>query len=235
MLLEISELNVGYGDIQVLWDLHLKIQEGQIVALVGSNGAGKSTLLKCISGLLRPYKGRILFRGKDITQAPSKEIVREGIIHVPEGRRLFPDMTVEENLLMGAFRRKPAKPISEKLDEIYSLFPRLGERRSQKAGSLSGGEQQMCAIARGLIGDPELLIIDEMSLGLAPLIVDDLIEIVTRINEQGTAVLIVEQDVQLALDHSDYGYVLATGRLAMEGPSKDLLQNPEIKEVYLGM
>ncbi len=235
MLLEIRDLDVGYGDIQVLWDVSINIEEKQIVALVGSNGAGKSTLLKTISGLLKPYKGSIIFDGKDITRTHSKEIVSMGIIHVPEGRRLFPQMTVEENLMMGAFRRKKSKDIKPSLDMVYELFPRLKERRNQKAGSLSGGEQQMCAIGRGLMGNPRLIIIDEMSLGLAPLIVDNLIDIVKEINEQGTTVLLVEQDVQLALDNSHYGYVLSTGRLAMQGPSKELLQNKEIKEVYLGL
>ncbi|HDM77563.1 MAG TPA: ABC transporter ATP-binding protein [Deltaproteobacteria bacterium] len=235
MLLEIRDLDVGYGDIQVLWDVSINIEEKQIVALVGSNGAGKSTLLKTISGLLIPYKGSITFDGGDITNIPSKEIVSKGIIHVPEGRRLFPQMTVEENLIMGAFRRKKSKDLKPALDRVYELFPRLKERQNQKAGSLSGGEQQMCAIARGLMGDPRLLIIDEMSLGLAPLVVDNLIDTVKEINGQGTTVLLVEQDVQLALDNSHYGYVLSTGRLAMQGPSKELLQNKEIKEVYLGL
>jgi len=235
LLLEIRDLDVGYGDIQVLWDVSINIEEKQIVALVGSNGAGKSTLLKTISGLLIPYKGSITFDGGDITNIPSKEIVSKGIIHVPEGRRLFPQMTVEENLIMGAFRRKKSKDLKPALDRVYELFPRLKERQNQKAGSLSGGEQQMCAIARGLMGDPRLLIIDEMSLGLAPLVVDNLIDTVKEINGQGTTVLLVEQDVQLALDNSHYGYVLSTGRLAMQGPSKELLQNKEIKEVYLGL
>ncbi len=235
MLLEIRDLDVGYGDIQVLWDININIEEKQIVALVGSNGAGKSTLLRTISGLLKPYKGSIVFDGKDITNVPSKEIVSRGIIHVPEGRRLFPQMTVEENLLMGAFRRKKSSDLKPALNRVYELFPRLKERRNQKAGSLSGGEQQMCAIGRGLMGDPRLIIIDEMSLGLAPLIVDNLIDIVKEINDQGTTVLLVEQDVQLALDNSHYGYVLSTGRLAMQGPSKELLQNKEIKEIYLGL
>ena len=235
MLLEIRDLDVGYGDIQVLWDINISIEEKQIVALVGSNGAGKSTLLRTISGLLKPYRGSIIFDGEDITSVPSKDIVSKGIIHVPEGRRLFPQMTAEENLLMGAFRRKKSKDVTPALNMVYDLFPRLKERRNQKAGSLSGGEQQMCAIARGLMGDPRLIIIDEMSLGLAPLIVDNLIDIVKQINNQGTTVLLVEQDVQLALDNSHYGYVLSTGRLAMQGPSKELLQNKEIKEVYLGL
>lgn len=235
MLLEIKELSVGYGDIQILWDINLQIEEGQIVALVGANGAGKSTLLKTISGLLKPYSGKIIFQGENITQMPSKEIVAKGIIHVPEGRRLFPHMTVEENLMMGAFRRRKSKNVQPELDKIYQIFSRLKERRQQKAGSLSGGEQQMCAFARGLMGNPKLIFIDEMSLGLAPLIVDDLVDIVKDINQQGTSVLLVEQDVQLALDNSNYGYVISTGRVAMEGDSKELLENQEIKEIYLGL
>ncbi len=235
MLLQINGLSAGYGDVQVLWDIDLEIREKQIVSLVGANGAGKSTLLKVVSGLLAPYDGRIVFQGKDITGAPSKEIVDRGIIHVPEGRRLFPQMSVEENLMMGAFSRRRSGDIQRELSRIYEIFPRLKERVRQNAGSLSGGEQQMCAIARGLMGNPRLIIIDEMSLGLAPLIVDDLIDIVKSINEQGTGVLLVEQDVQLALDNSHYGYVLSTGKVAIQGESKTLLKNKEIKEIYLGM
>jgi branched-chain amino acid transport system ATP-binding protein len=235
LLLEIKGLSAGYGDVQVLWDLNLKVEEGQIVALVGANGAGKSTLLKIISGLLPPYSGEIRYTGQDIVRLPSKEIVRNGIIQVPEGRRLFNQMTIEENLMMGAFRRRKSKDISGELERVYGLFPRLKERRQQTAGSLSGGEQQMCAIARALMGNPRLMLIDEMSLGLAPLIVDHLIDIVKEINQQGTSVLLVEQDVQLALDNSHYGYVLSTGTLAMEGESKELLQKQEIKEIYLGL
>ena len=235
MLLEIKELNVGYGDIQVLWDINLQIEEGQIVALVGANGAGKSTLLKTVSGLINPYSGSIIFQGEDITRLPSKEIVARGIIQVPEGRRLFPQMTVEENLMMGAFRRRKSKNIQLELEKVYKIFSRLAERRRQSTGSLSGGEQQMCAFARGLMGNPRLIIIDEMSLGLAPLIVDDLIDHVKAINQQGTSVLLVEQDVQLALDNSHYGYFLATGKVEMEGNSQELLRNQEIKEIYLGL
>ncbi len=235
MLLEIKGLDAGYGDIQVLWDINLRLESESIVALVGSNGAGKTTLLKVLSGLFHPYRGEITFQGKNITRLPSKEIVSNGIIHVPEGRRLFPQMSVLENLLMGAFRRKKSKDLAPQLSKVYDLFPILKHRSQQSAGSLSGGEQQMCAIARSLMGDPMLLLIDEMSLGLAPLVVDDLIDIVKEINADGTAVLLVEQDVQLALDNSHYGYVLATGRLAMEGVSADLIQNKEIKDVYLGL
>jgi branched-chain amino acid transport system ATP-binding protein len=235
LLLEIKELSAGYGDIQVLWDIDLHMEEGQIVALVGANGSGKSTLLKTISGLLRPYKGSITFQSEDITRMSSKEIVAQGIIQVPEGRRLFPRMTVEENLKMGAFRRKKSKNLQPELQKIYSIFTRLEERKGQMAGSLSGGEQQMCAFARGLMGDPKLIIIDEMSLGLAPLIVDDLVDIVKEINQHGTSVLLVEQDVQLALDNSHFGYVISTGRVVMKGDSRALLQNQEIKEIYLGL
>jgi len=236
MLLEVKNLNVAYGDVQVLWDINLQVDEGQIVALVGSNGAGKSTLLRTLSGFLKPISGEILFDGKPIHGLKSNEIVNMGIIHVPEGRHLFPDMTVEENLLMGAYRRGKDPDIEKDLKEmIYPLFPRLEERRHQKAGSLSGGEQQMVAMARGLIARPRVLLIDEMSLGLAPLIVDDLIDIVKKIHEEGTTIFLVEQDVYLALSNSQYGYVLATGRVIMEGPSKELLENKEIKEVYLGM
>jgi branched-chain amino acid transport system ATP-binding protein len=235
VLLEIKSLSAGYGDIQVLWDIDLQMDEGQVVALVGANGSGKSTLLKTISGLLKPYQGRITFQGQDITRMASKEIVAQGIIQVPEGRRLFPHMTVEENLMMGAFRRKEPGGLQMQLQRIFGMFGRLEERRQQLAGSLSGGEQQMCAFARGLMGNPELIIIDEMSLGLAPLVVDDLVDIVKEINQQGTSVLLVEQDVQLALENSHYGYVISTGRVMMEGDSKTLLQKKEIKEIYLGL
>ncbi len=235
MFLEVKNLNVGYGDVQVLWDVSFKIERGVIVSLVGANGAGKSTLLKTVSGLIRPMSGDILFDGKSLLHLSSKEIVGMGIVHVPEGRRLFPEMTTEENLLMGAYRRGKDPEIVKDLDRIYGLFPRLKERRKQKAGSLSGGEQQMCAMARGLMGNPKLLLVDEMSLGLAPLIVDDLVDIVKEIHQQGTTVFIVEQDVHLALSNSDYGYVLATGHIMMEGKSQELLGKKEIKEVFLGL
>lgn len=235
MLLEIQSLTAGYGDIQILSKINLEVAAGQVVALVGANGAGKSTLLKTISGLIKPSAGKIFFNGQDITSFPAKEIVSSGIIQVPEGRRLFPEMTVEENLILGTFRRKKAIPLQNHLDEIYNFFPKLKERRKQKAGSLSGGEQQMCAIARGLMGDPRLLLIDEMSLGLAPFIVDNLIEIVKEINQHGTSVLLVEQDVQLALENADFGYILATGQIVGKGPTKDLLEDQEIKTLFLGL
>jgi len=235
MLIEIKNLDVAYGDVQVLWDLNLQIKRGTIVSLVGSNGAGKTTLLRTLSGLLKYKNGDIIYDGESLKGKPSEYIVEKGIIHVPEGRHLFPDMTVEENLLMGAYYRKNDPEITDDLEHIYSLFPRLKERRNQKAGSMSGGEQQMCAMGRGLMGKPNVLLVDEMSLGLAPLIVDDLIDIVHKIRDEGTTVFLVEQDVQLALENSDYGYVLDTGKIAMEGPSKELIVNPDVKKIYLGL
>lgn len=235
MFLEVEKLDVAYGDVQVLWDVSFSIEEGKIIAVVGANGAGKSTLLKTISGIKSPIRGEIRFQGEQIETMQPSEVVRRGIIQVPEGRKLFAEMTVEENLLMGAYHRRKDPEIGADLEWVYELFPRLKKRCRQKAGSLSGGEQQMTAIGRGLMGRPVLFLIDEMSLGLAPLIVDNLVEIVTNINRQGTTILLIEQDVQLALEHADYAYVLESGRLAKEGPSKDLLGDPEIKEIYLGM
>ncbi len=234
MLLEVKNINAGYGDVQVLWDVSLHVEEGEIVALVGSNGAGKSTLLKVISGIVQPMSGEIFFAGERITGLPSEQIVARGIVQVPEGRRLFPEMSVEENLLMGAYTRRD-NGVMRDLEWMYQLFPILGERRRQEAGSLSGGEQQMCAVARGLMGRPKLLLIDEMSLGLAPIIVDDLIEIVAQINEQGTTILLVEQDVQVALEQADRGYVLEVGHVVMEGPARVLLEDPRVREAYLGI
>ncbi len=233
-MLEVKHVNAGYGEVQVLWDVSLRVERGEIVALVGSNGAGKSTLLKVISGIITPMSGEILFEGAPIAGLPSEQIVRRGIVQVPEGRRLFPEMSVEENLLMGAYTRRDHQ-VKADLEWVYSLFPRLAERRNQEAGSLSGGEQQMCALARGLMGRPKLLLIDEMSLGLAPIIVDSLIEIVRQMNEQGTTILLVEQDVQVALEQADRGYVLEVGRITLEGTARELLQDPRIKEAYLGL
>jgi ABC-type branched-subunit amino acid transport system ATPase component len=235
MLLEVNHLDVAYGDVQVLWDVSFAVEEGKIIAVVGANGAGKSTLLKTISGVKAPRGGEIRFRGERLDTLSPHDVVQRGIIQVPEGRKLFAEMTVEENLLMGAYHRRRDPEIAADLEHVYELFPRLKERLRQKAGSLSGGEQQMVAIGRGLMGRPALFLIDEMSLGLAPLIVDNLVEIVAAINQQGTTILLIEQDVQLALENSDYAYVLETGRLAKEGPSRELLGDPVIKEIYLGI
>lgn len=235
LLFEVEGLDVAYGDVQVLWDISFSAAEGKIIAIVGSNGAGKTTLLKAISGLLKPRQGEIRFAGERLDTLAPPEVVRRGVIQVPEGRKLFPEMSVEENLLMGAYHRGRDGEVAADLDEVYELFPRLKERRRQKAGSLSGGEQQMAAIGRGLMGKPRLFLIDEMSLGLAPLIVDNLVEIVAKINRRGTTILLVEQDVQLALENSDQAYVLETGKVARQGPSAELLQDPEIKNIYLGV
>jgi len=234
-MLSVKNLNAGYGDVQVLWDLSFSIDEPKILAVVGSNGAGKTTLLRTISGVIKPKSGEIHFKGERIDGSSSHHIVQKGIIHVPEGRRLFPDLTVDENILMGAYARRKGKDLQKGLNEIYELFPRLAERKKQKAGSLSGGEQQMAAIARGLMGDPEILLIDEMSLGLAPLIVDNLVDVVSMIYERGSTVMLIEQDVQLALENSHYTYIMDTGRIVKEGESKDLLDDPEIKDIYLGV
>jgi len=234
-MFSVKNLNAGYGDVQVLWDLSFSIDEPKILAIVGSNGAGKTTLLRTISGVVKPKSGEIHFKGERLDDCSSHHIVQKGIIHVPEGRRLFPDLTVDENILMGAYARRKGKDLQKGLNEIYELFPRLAERKKQKAGSLSGGEQQMAAIARGLMGDPQILLIDEMSLGLAPLIVDNLVDVVRMIYERGSTVMLIEQDVQLALENSHYTYIMDTGRIVKEGESKELLDDPEIKDIYLGV
>ncbi len=234
-MLEIEGLNAGYGEVQVLWDVKMKIPSGSASALVGSNGAGKSTLLKTICGLVHPWSGQIRWNGVPLVGLSSDEIVRRGITQVPEGRRLFGQMSVEENLLMGAYRRRDAQGIKQDLEWVYSLFPVLSERHRQAAGSLSGGEQQMCAIGRGLMARPELLLIDEMSLGLAPVVVDQLLDTLAVIHRNGTTVLLVEQDVQIALENSDHGYVLSTGTVIMEGESAALLADQSVVQAYLGL
>ncbi len=233
-LLKIKDLNAGYGDIKILRDVSINIPEKKIVALIGSNGAGKTTLLKTISGLIKPDSGLIVYKGSNINNLTPDKIIRKKIIHVPEGRKLFPDMSVEENLLMGAYSRKD-KNISKDMKNTFSLFPVLFDRKRQKAGSLSGGEQQMLALGKGLMGDPDLLMIDEMSLGLAPVIVDDLIDIIKDMNASGKTIFIVEQDVRLALENSDYAYVIDTGIITMEGESAKLLNDPDLKKAYLGV
>jgi branched-chain amino acid transport system ATP-binding protein len=234
-LLEIRDLCSGYGDVQILWDVSLEVRKGEVVALIGANGAGKTTLLNTVSQLLRPRSGSIRFDGRDITRARSEEVVGAGIIHVPQGRRLFPGLTIRENLLQGVYLRQDAKKIAEDLDWVYGLLPRLKERADQLAGRLSGGEQQMCAIGRGLMGRPRLLLIDELSLGLAPLVVETLLDLISDINRSGTTVLLVEQDVQVALEHAHRGYVLETGRIVQSSPAAELLQDPRIRHAYLGL
>ena len=234
-LLQIENLNVAYGDVQVLWDMNLEIFEGEIVALVGSNGAGKSTTLATISGLIKPRSGSIKFRGRELAGAPTREIVEAGIAHVPEGRRLFGALNVRENLLLGAFRRTDKAEIEQDLTRVIDQFPRLKQRLGALAGKLSGGEQQMVAIGRGMMARPKLLMIDELSLGLAPVIVESLIEIINNLNATGTTILIVEQDVQTALEQASRGYVLETGHVTLSGPAQTLLSDDRVRRAYLGI
>ncbi len=234
-LLQVAGLCSGYGDVQILWDVAIEIMPGEIVALIGANGAGKTTLLRTISQLNRPWGGTIRFDGGDLTKASTNEVVAAGIIHVPQGRRLFAGLTVRENLLQGAYLRRDRHEVQADLDRVVTLLPRLGERINQAAGKMSGGEQQMCAIGRGLMSRPRLLMIDELSLGLAPLVVDNLLNLISEINRQGTTVLLVEQDVQVALEHAHRGYVVETGRVVRSALAAELLDDPAVKQAYLGL
>ncbi|MEN8692949.1 MAG: ABC transporter ATP-binding protein [Desulfobacterales bacterium] len=233
--LELKNIDVFYGDVQVVFDLSLKVEEGEVVSIIGSNGAGKSTLLKTISGLMTPARGEILFEGFPTHDQPPEKIVERGIVQVPEGRRLFTLMTVKDNLIVGAYNSRANRQKEKTLQEVLGLLPRLKERESQLAMTLSGGEQQMVAIGRGLMARPKLLMLDEPSLGLAPILIRDIFETVRKIADQGTTVLLVEQDVKNSLGLSDRGYVLEHGRIAMEGTAKELLQDPHIKTAYLGI
>jgi branched-chain amino acid transport system ATP-binding protein len=234
-VLEVKALEVAYGDIKILWGIDLEIKEGEIVSIVGSNGAGKSTLIRTISGLHKPLHGEIVYDGSNITHLLPGEIVVRGISQVPEGRKLFAGMTVYENLMMGAYSLKDKKMIKEDLDFVLHLFPRLFERGTQLAGTLSGGEQQMCAIGRALMSHPKLLLVDELSLGLSPLLVDSLIDAIEQIHQRGASILLVEQDVQIALEHAARGYVLETGRITLSGNAKEVLDSPQVKKAYLGI
>jgi branched-chain amino acid transport system ATP-binding protein len=234
-VLEIERLRAGYGEVQILRDVSLKVEAGEMVTLVGSNGAGKSTLLNTICGIVHPTAGRVRLDGTDITGWPSEAIVAEGITQVPEGRRLFPQMTVYENLLIGAYRRRDGQGIQRDIDAMYDLFPILKERQRQRAGSMSGGEQQMCAIARGLMARPRILILDELSLGLAPIMLDVLVDGLRRVHAEGTTVFVVEQDVATAFDLATTGYVLENGSVVLAGPTHELRTNPHVKKAYLGL
>jgi branched-chain amino acid transport system ATP-binding protein len=234
VVLQLDDVHTYYGSIHALKGISLQVRDGEIVTLIGSNGAGKSTTLRSINGLQRPRTGRIRFREQDITEAPPHAIVRMGIAQSPEGRRLFPRMTVLENLEMGAFQRTDRGAFREDMERVFELFPRLAERRGQKAGTLSGGEQQMCAIGRALMARPKLLLLDEPSMGLAPIFVEKIFEIVIEINKQGTPVLLVEQNALMALDVANRGYVLETGRIALAGPARDLRVNEQVRKTYLG-
>jgi branched-chain amino acid transport system ATP-binding protein len=235
-LLAVHGLNVAYGDVQVLWDVDLAIHAGETVALVGSNGAGKSTLLAALSGLLTPLSGSITIEGAELARQPSGRFVQAGICHVPQGRRLFVGMSVKENLMMGAFSRADgAAAIKRDYDWVLSLFPRVNERLNQLAGKLSGGEQQMVAIARGLMARPKVLMIDELSLGLSPIMVDTIFDVITAVQAEGRTLLIVEQDIQAALEHASRGYVLETGKITQSGGAAELLTSDTIRTAYLGI
>ncbi len=234
-MLEVSNLDTLYGNVQVLWEVSVRIDEAEIVALVGANGAGKTTLLNTISGLLRPASGHIEFLGKRIDGLPSHAIVELGISHVREGRKLFPEMSVRENLEMGAYTKRVWKQKIETLEEVYQLFPILKARRGQLARTLSGGEQQMVAMGRGLMSRPKLCIIDEPSSGLAPLVVDETFSTIQGLRKQGIAIFLIEQDVQRTLETADRAYVLENGRIVSEGKGKELLQDDHIKKAYLGL
>jgi branched-chain amino acid transport system ATP-binding protein len=234
-MLKVSHIDVGYGDVQVLWDVSFEVKEKEILVLVGANGAGKSTTLRTISGLLRPSKGSIEFNRFQLNQIPDYKTVECGIVQVPEGRRLFPEMTVEENLIMGSLAPQAKSKRKETLLWVYSLFPILGERRKQYARTLSGGEQQMCAVGRGLMSLPKLLMFDEPSLGLAPILVQEIFHMVQKINQEGVTVLLVEQNVKQTLNICSRAYVLENGRIFLEGSGKELLNNDYVREAYLGI
>jgi branched-chain amino acid transport system ATP-binding protein len=234
VILSVEDVHTYYGAIHALKGITLEVRDGEVVTLIGANGAGKSTTLRSINGLNHPRKGRITFQGKDITHAPGHDIVKMGISQSPEGRRLFPHMTVLENLQMGAFQRNDRTGIREDLDRVYSLFPRLAERKSQKAGTLSGGEQQMVAMGRALMARPKLLMLDEPSMGLAPIFVEKIFEIVREINQQGTPILLVEQNALMALDAADRGYVMETGTIALSDEANALRDNEQVRKTYLG-
>ncbi len=233
-MLKIENLSAGYGDVVVLRRINLEVSEGQIVALIGANGAGKTTTLKTVSGLLRPSKGKIFFEGKPIHNWPSYRTVKAGLIHVPEGRNLFRQMTVQENLELGSFRRGRGAR-NTNLEKVFNTFAKLRERKDQTAGTLSGGERQMLAIGRALMSEPKLLMLDEPSLGLAPLIVRDIFHTIQNIREEGTTILIVEQNAVQTLKMADYGYVLENGEVVLSGSGEDLLENEEIRTAYLGL
>jgi branched-chain amino acid transport system ATP-binding protein len=235
VLLRAEKLSVGYGDVQVLWDIDLEVRAGEVVALIGSNGAGKTTLLLTLSGLLRPSSGRVAFDGHDLTGASAQRIVDLGIAHVPEGRQLFPAMSVRDHLLLGAFRRRDRAQIPSDLERILGLFPQIRERINALASTLSGGEQQMVAVGRALMARPRLLMIDELSLGLAPLVIESLMGVIGELNHQGVTILMVEQDVQAALERATRGYVLESGHVVLSAGAPELLSDERVRRAYLGI
>jgi branched-chain amino acid transport system ATP-binding protein len=233
-VLELEAIETYYGPIRALKGISLEVREGEIVTLLGANGAGKTTTLRSINGLNRPRRGTITFDGRDITDIPAHHIVKLGISQSPEGRKLFSRMTVVENLEMGAFQRSDRGEIKEDMERVFALFPRLAERRTQKAGTMSGGEQQMCAIGRAMMARPKLLMLDEPSMGLAPIFVERIFETIVEINQQGTPILLVEQNALMALEVADRGYVLETGSVVLEGPAAELKMNEQVRKTYLG-
>ena len=234
-ILEIRDVTSGYGEVQILWGAGLTLEENKLTCLVGANGAGKTTLLRTVMGLLRPWSVSILFEGKDLSRVPAHTKAEMGLVLVPEGRQLFTDMTVVENLEMGATNRRSRPKFKDNLERVFEMFPRMKERANQKAGTLSGGEQQMLAVARGIMAEPRVLMIDELSLGLAPLLVLQLFDSLKQLKKTGITILLVEQNVQMALAVSDYGYVLSQGRSELEGPTRQLMDNQHVRTAYLGL
>ena len=234
-LLEIKSVTSGYSEVQILWGVDMTLEQGKLTSLVGANGAGKTTLLKTVMGLMKPWDGQVIFDGKDVSMLPAHEKAELGLVLVPEGRQLFTDMSVLENLEMGASTKRARPHVKKNLEVVFEMFPRLKERAEQKAGTLSGGEQQMLAVGRGLMAEPRILMFDELSLGLAPVLVLGLFENILKLKTTGLTMLLVEQNVQMALAVSDYGFVLAQGRVDIQGTSKDLATDAHVREAYLGM
>jgi branched-chain amino acid transport system ATP-binding protein len=234
-VLQVENLNVYYGAIHALQGISFEVNEGEIVTLIGANGAGKSTTLRTISGLLRPRTGSVRFKGEDITTVPAEKIVHLGISQVPEGRKIFAPLSVKENLMMGAYTREDPEEIAQSLERVYGSFPRLRERAGQYGGTLSGGEQQMLATGRGLMSRPSLMLMDEPSMGLSPILVEEIFRIITEINKQGMSILLVEQNAQMALSIAHRAYVLETGRIVLAGSAKEIAENPQVKAAYLGI
>lgn len=233
-MLEVKDLEVYYGVIQAIKGISFHVDKGEVIALIGANGAGKTTTLHTVTGLLSPKKGHVMFEGKDITKVPAHKIVSMGMAHVPEGRRVFAELSVYENLKMGAYTRKDKAEIEESLNNVYKRFPRLEERKNQMAGTLSGGEQQMLAMGRALMSRPKIILMDEPSMGLSPIMVNEIFDIIRSVSESGTTVLLVEQNAKKALSIADRAYVLETGNIVLEGSAKDLLEDDSIKKAYLG-
>jgi branched-chain amino acid transport system ATP-binding protein len=234
-ILEITGLNSGYGEVQILWDMEIALEEGRLTSLVGANGVGKTTLLRTIMGSIKPWKGSIKYKGEEIGHLPPYRKPELGLVLVPEGRQLFTDMSVEENLEMGATNKRARAHVARNLDRAYALFPRLAERSKQEAGTLSGGEQQMLAVARGIMAEPTILMFDELSLGLAPVLVLDLFQTLGQLKEEGLTMLLVEQNVHMALSVSDYAYVVSEGRVNLQGPAADIAKDKTVQKAYLGI